>query len=430
MTQLTKSEFEKPTSATFQIGRAIGKQRYWISVFSFLTFMVAYMDRSNVGVLVADPGFTNALGIALDKSAQGSLMSVFLVCYGLANLLAGPVAQRLGAKKALQLGILCWAVLMAVMGVVSSIMIMLVCRGLLGVGESIISPAVAGLTQAWFPKTERSTANGIWYTGMKVAQIIASPLLALWIYQVGWRGSFYILAAIGLVPMILTAYHVYDHPSQSPRVTKEEADYIMSAGGVAPVNTTKMDLSFLKTATFWYITIVFSIVNAGVWGFVTWVPSYLKATLGFSWAEMGALAALPYISATVAVVPCTRLMDKFDRRALFILICLAIFAATLVIAMTTDNRMVAVGALSLALASAAVTVPAFFIMIQNVSTQNQVTTNTGAMNGLSYTFASIAPYGMGFLYNWTGTLKSGFFGLSAMVILAFFLCIPLARKRL
>jgi sugar phosphate permease len=381
-------------------------------------------------VLVADPGFTNALGIVKDKSAQGSLMSIFLVCYGLSNFLAGPIVYRFGSKRALQVGILCWAVLMALMGAVSSIVVMLICRALLGVGESMLMPGVAALTQAWFPKKERSTANGIWYSGMKVAQIIATPVLAWWIYAVGWRGSFYILAVVGLIPIALTIYHVHDHPSKSPRISKEEADYIISGGGTGAVSRAKMDFSFVKLPAFWYITGVFAIANAGIWGFTTWVPSYLKATLGFSWAQMGALAGLPFIAATVWVLVFTPLMDKLNRRALIVLICLAFFAAALVIAMNTGSRMFAVAVLSLALAFIAVTVPAAFVMVQNITTQNQVATATGMMNGVSYVFASIAPYGMGFLYDWTGTLKSGFLGLSAMVVVAFFLCIPLVRQRL
>jgi len=300
----------------------------------------------------------------------------------------------------------------------------------LGVGESMLMPGVAALTQAWFPKKERTTANGIWYTGMKVAQIIATPVLAWWIYQVGWRGSFYILAVVGLIPLAFTIYHVHDHPSKSPRITQEEADYIMSGGGVAAVTSTKLDFSFLRTSSFWYITGVFSIANAGIWGFTTWVPSYLKATLGFSWGQMGALAALPFIAATVWVLVFTPLLDKLNRRALIVLICLAFFAAALVIAMNTGSRMFAVAVLSLALAFVAVTVPAAFVMLQDVTSQNQVATATGAMNEVSYVFASIAPYGMGFLYDWTGTLKSGFLGLSALVVVAFFLCIPLVRQRL
>lgn len=433
MTTISTSEVQRSTTepgkAATGISKPKGRLRYWIAAFCFLAYVVAYMDRSNIGVLVADPGFTNALGITKDRSAQGSLMSVFLICYGVSNFLAGPFVQRFGPRRALQAGMLFWAGMMAVMGVVSSIVTMLICRALLGVGESILSPAVASLVKAWFPKNERTTANGVWVVGMKVAQITATPVLALLIYQVGWRGSFYVLAALGVIPLGLTIYHVHDHPSKNPKVTKEEAEYIID-GGVADKTTTKMDLSFLKMANFWYVTGVFSIANAALWGLTTWVPSYLRATLGFSWTQMGALAALPFISATVLVIVLTPLMDKYNRRALFLLLCLAICTGSLALAMTAGSRMAAVAVLSLAYAFGAISVPATFAMVQNVTAQNQVATATGAMNGVAYVFASIAPYGMGFLYDLTGTLKSGFFGLSAIMVIAFFLCIPLVRQRL
>ncbi len=160
MTDLTKTETEKTTTDAVKqtitaAAHSIGKKRYWIAGFCFLAYVVAFMDRSNIGVLIADRGFTNALGIANDKSAQGSLMSVFLVSYGVTCFLAGPFVQRFGAKKTLIAGLFCWAVLMAIMGAVPSLRIMLICRGLLGVGESVLGPAVASLVQAWFPKNEK-----------------------------------------------------------------------------------------------------------------------------------------------------------------------------------------------------------------------------------------------------------------------------------
>lgn len=409
--------------------KPLGKQRYWVLAFCFLTFIIAYLDRSNVAVLIADPAFTNALGIANDKSTQGSFMSIFLACYGMCHFLSGPIVQRFGPARALVWGLALWAVVTALMGMVNIVTFFLVCRALLGIGESVIMPSVAALIQTWFPARERATANGVWYSGMKIAQIIATPVLAWWIYQVGWRGSFFILAAVGLIPLILVRY-VHDRPSMSPKITKEEVDYIVDGGGVETSVTSKIDFSFLKSFNFWNLTAIWCFVNASIWGFVSWVPSYLKATLGFTWAQMGALASLPYIAATVAVLLISPLMDKYNRRAIFILVCLIIYAGSLAAAMTAESRMAAVAILTLALGFGSVATPTCFTILQNLIDKKQIASATGIMNGISYTFASITPYGMGFLYDVTGTLKSGFFGLSAMVAIAIILSIPFVRQRL
>jgi sugar phosphate permease len=415
------------------MGKEIGRKRYWIAVFCFVVYVVAFLDRSNIGVLIADPGFTNALGITNDKATQGSLMSAFLLVYGITCFLAGPAVQRFGPRNSLLFGALSWAVLTGIMGAVSSTFIFLVCRALLGVGESVLGPGVSKLVQTWFPVKERASANGAWYLGTKVAQIIAMPLIAWWIAYVGWRGSFFILALIGLVPVILCVFSVFDHPSKHPTIKKEEVEYIISGSGGGPggsEKTQKSEFGFLKNWNFWGAVVIYSIMNATMWGFVVWVPSYLKTTLGFSWSAMGSLSALPYICGFVSVGLVSPIMDKLNRRALFTMICAITYSVALSAAMFTESRTVAVIVLSLALAAGAIIPPACWAMVQNVTSRTQVATATGFLNGIAYVFASLIPMGMGSLYNITGTLKTGFYALGGLAVIAFLFSIPLARRRL
>jgi sugar phosphate permease len=418
---------------TTAVGKEIGRKRYWIAAFGFVIYVVAFLDRSNIGVLIADPGFTDALGITNDKATQGSLMSAFLLVYGITCFLAGPVVQRLGPRKSLLFGAIAWAVLTGIMGAVSSTFFFLVCRGLLGVGESVLGPGVSKLVQTWFPVKERSSANGAWYLGTKVAQIVAMPLIAFWIAYTGWRGSFFILALIGLVPVVMCVISVFDHPSKHPSITREEVDYIVSGSSGGPggsEKTQESEFGFMKNINFWGAVVIYSIMNATMWGFVVWVPSYLKTTLGFSWSAMGSLSALPYICGFVSVGLVSPIMDKLNRRALFTMICAIIYSVALSSAMFTESRMVAVAVLSLALAAGAIIPPACWAMVQNVTGRGQVATATGFLNGIAYVFASLIPMGMGSLYNLTGTLKTGFYALGALAIVAFLFSIPLARKRL
>jgi nitrate/nitrite transporter NarK len=123
-------------------------------------------------------------------------------------------------------------------------------------------------------------------------------------------------------------------------------------------------------------------------------------------------------------------MDKYNRRAVFAMICCAVFVLSLILSMQASSRMVAVLALSFALAFGSPANPAVFTMIQNVIDKEQIASATGFLNGFSYIFASIAPVGMGALYTMTGTLKAGFFGLSGIIIIAFLLCIPLVKQKI
>jgi sugar phosphate permease len=422
------------TNAQAKQGAAVptGKLRVWIAVFCFAAYMTAFLDRINVSVLIADPVFTNTLGIASDKSKQGLLMSAFLFAYGVSCFLVGPVMQCFGAKKSLAAGLLCWVLLTGVMGAASSIAFVLLCRALLGLGEAVLGPGVSKLVQTWFPVHERAKANGAWYVGLQSAYILGTPLLAWWIAAAGWRGSYYILALFGLVPFVMCLYFVYDHPSQHPRMTREEAAYITPQNSfTAPsAQAAKLDLGFLKRGTFWNLVIIYSIGNAAYWGLVFWIPSYLKLTLGFSWAAMGSLAMLPYICGMLSVMTFMPLMDRFNRRALFTFVGSGIFALLIVVAMRIGSPLGAVAVLSLAFAAGAPGAPALFTMLQNVTGKEQVVTATGLFNGFAYVAASLIPYAIGILYNLTGSLKTCFYFLAALPALTFLLYIPLVRRRL
>lgn len=191
-----------------------------------------------------------------------------------------------------------------------------------------------------------------------------------------------------------------------------------------------MNLGFLKSATFWWLTIAYGVANAGSWGFIAWIPSYLKSTLGFSWAAMGSLAMLPYICGTLAVMGSTPLMDKYNRRALFTFWGSVIFVLLTGLAMRVASPVAAITVLSLAYAAHGLRIPGLWTILQNVTSKEQVATATGFFNGFAYILASLTPYGIGVIYNLTGSLKTGFYFLAFLSVLGFLVCIPLMRQRL
>lgn len=410
----------------------IGKVRLWIAVIGFLAYMIAFFDRSNVAVLIANQNFTNAFGITAQKSTQGLLLTAFLLFYGITCFFAGPIVHRFGPRKALGYGLLSWAIFMAVMGSISTVVILLACRALLGIGEAVLGPSVSKLVQSWFPVQERAKANGAWFIGILIAQIIATPLITGLVGSFGWRDSFYFLALIGLVPVILSFLWVYDAPSRHPRISKEEIEYISGGVGENVVDSGRPagGFGFLKESNFWLVAITYAILNAVGWGLMGWVPTYFKTTLGFSFARMGFIAALPYLVGGASVIFFTPMMDKLNSRASFAVIGCLGFGICLFAAMNISHQSWAVVIFCVAFAFYMPIIPSLFTILQNTISSTEVANATGFFNGISYCFASAFPFLMGALYTSTGNLRSGFYLLVFMAVLAIIMCIPLARRRL
>jgi sugar phosphate permease len=409
-----------------------GRLRLWIVFIAFLAYMVAFFDRSNVSILIANPNFTNAFGITANKSTQGLLLTAFLLFYGITCFFAGPIVHRFGARKALGYGLLSWAIFMAVMGSISTVAILLACRALLGIGEAVLGPSVSKLVQTWFPVQERAKVNGTWFIGLLIAQIVAPPLITGLVTSLGWRASFYFLALIGLVPVVVAFLFVYDSPSKHPRISREESEYI--SGGrvenVADSGKPAGGFGFLKESNFWLVTIIYAIVNAVSWGMMGWMPTYYKATLGFSFARMGLIAALPYLVGAASVILFTPLMDKYNSRAPFTVIGCLGFGVCLFAAMNISHQAPAVAVFCVANAFFMPVIPSLFTILQNTIRPIEIANATGFFNGISYSFASAFPFLMGALYTSTGNLKNGFYLLVCMTVLAIIMGIPLMRHRL
>jgi len=396
--------------------------------------MVAFFDRSNVAVLIADNAFTDAFGITADKATQGLLLTAFLFSYGAACFFVGPLVHRFGPRNILVFALSSWAILMVVMGSISSVIILLICRALLGLGESVLGPTTSKLVQAWFPVSERAKANGAWYMGIQAALILSMPLIAWCIALFGWRVSLYMLALFGAIPVVVCFLFLYSSPSQHPKITKEEVAYI--TGGAANDSLERQPsqsaggFTFIRHRNFWLIAIIYACLNAGWWGFMGWVPTYFKTTLGFSFTTMGMLSGLPYLVGAISLIVISPLMDKFNSRATFVMVGCVGFAILLFAAMNATTPTTCVTLLCLAQVFLSPATVGMWTVLQNVTKPTEVANATGVFNGVAYVFASVFPYAMGALYTFTGNLRNGFLLLASLMAVAVLANIPLMRRRL
>lgn len=404
--------------------------RFWVAVVGFLAYMVAFFDRSNVSVLIANKPYTDALGITADKASQGLLLTAFLIAYGLACFLAGPAVNRFGPRRALGYALLSWAGLMAIMGATSSLAIVLAGRAILGLSESVLGPSMSKLVKTWFPVQERAKANGVWFVGLQLAQVLSVPMIAWVTAGHGWSASYYTLALIGIVPTVGAFWFLYDVPSRHPRISAAELEHIGTTEAAASGPAQGSGFGFLRSKGFWLATLVYSAANAGAWGFLGWVPTYFQKTLGFSFKEMGALAALPFLLGAVSAILVTAMMDRFKNRSVFILIACLGFGASLIAAMNISSPAAGVTILSIAMLFLSPIFPGLFAVIQNTTSPREVANATGVFNGVSYLFAAAFPYAMGAMYTSTGNLSSGFYLLAGVALLGVVASIPMVRQRM
>jgi len=212
--------------ASSSIALKPSRQRVLIVLILLITLLIAYLDRVNVSVLLADNVFLSDMGIKDQPVQMGMLMTLFLIAYGISNVFLSPLGDILGPRKAMCLSILLWGVSLCLGGIAATFTIMLAARVILGIGEGMHWPMQSKYVKNWFPPHERGKANAVWVVGLMAGPAISMPFLTWAIQSYGWRTSFFILVAFGLIPLMLLWFKTTDYPHQHKGANQAERDLI------------------------------------------------------------------------------------------------------------------------------------------------------------------------------------------------------------
>jgi len=202
----------------------------WFLVFGlFVLSAVAYVDRINIAIA----GNSIAAEFHLTNVQLGSLTSAFLMGYALFQTLGGWLADRLGPRRVLAVGVLWWGIFTALTTAVSSkiafaIFYLAAMRFLLGAGEAVMFPASNQFVSRWIPTQERGIANGVIFAGVGVGAGVTPGLISYIMVHYGWRWSFWASVLLGLIAGTAWYFFARDTPEQHAYVSAAELEHIQA----------------------------------------------------------------------------------------------------------------------------------------------------------------------------------------------------------
>ena len=203
-----------------------------------------------------------------------------MLAYTVMNGVSGPLLDRLGTKVGYALTIAWWSAAEILHAFSGGAISLGVFRFLLGVGEAGNYPAGVKVIGEWFPPQERSLASGIFNSGAAIGAMLAPPLLAWTVLEMGWQASFVIVGVLGFV--WLAAWWIF---YRTPPVNPAEPE-------IPPPPV----WSLAKQRFVWQFTLS-KVFADPVWYFYTfWFPQYLKVGHGFSMKEIGQTAWIPFFT--------------------------------------------------------------------------------------------------------------------------------------
>lgn len=310
--------------------RGESRVRWFLVSWLFILAAVAYLDRINLSIA----GSFIATEFRLSNVQLGSLTSAFLMGYAVFQTVGGWLADRLGSRRVLAIGVLWWGIFTSLTAavpsaIVSAVLVLAAARFLLGAGEAVLFPASNQFISRWIPSQERGVANGLIFAGVGVGAGATPFLITYIMVHYGWRWSFWMSAVIGLAVGAVWYFIARDTPEQHAGVSPAELQHIQagrtvgpsahssttneSSRGVAVSDDRILWSTILSSKNVWAVTLAYFCFGYIAWIFFTWFFIYLAKVRGLNLKASASYTTLLFLSMAACSPLGGAISDKLTR---------------------------------------------------------------------------------------------------------------------
>lgn len=140
---------------------------------------------------------------------------------------------------------------------------------------------------------------------------------------------------------------------------------------------------------------------------ITRLPTYLKSARGFSWAEMGWLASLPFVLSIFSKAAAGVFVDKIGRSAPILMVLMFFAGISIYFGTITEHKYMSAVLLSFAVAFCTMGTPVAWTLLQGMVSGKSISAASGVMNGVANGLSSLSPVFIGLFISITGTYTGG-----------------------
>jgi MFS family permease len=407
----------------------------WATIALIVALIVInYIDRSAVSYAVAP--LQREFGIS--TAQYGIVSSAFAIGYMVFAFLSGPLVDRFGPRRVLLVAITIFSLATALIPLAGGFIGLLLIRIILGAGEAPAFPAATRTVSRWLPRAERGFAlaliGGVAVSG---SLLIAGPVLTNLIAGVGWRGTFWVMAVLGVVWAVVAFGLLRNTPSESPRVNEAERAHIVAGQDVEEADNRSGGVdwrSLLTNRNLWIVAIGYFSWGFMFWGFMYWLPQFLATSYGLSIKAVGAFSVAPWAAGVVGALVGGVLVDRVYRRTrsirsrFTIMGCALLLSGASLIPVFLDPTLtVALIFISLGVGCGFVTGGIWWVA--SIDAEPAQPGSAAGFADAAFALAGIvAPAVMGFIVQSTGTYTSGFVLMSVLAAVGALLMLFATRE--
>jgi ACS family tartrate transporter-like MFS transporter len=394
--------------------RTIRKLRIRILPFVFLLFVVALLDRVNIGFAA----LTMNKELAITSQQYGLVFGIFFFGYFLFEIPSNLLLHKIGARIWIARILITWGIVATFTGFVHTVRHLYIMRFLLGLAEAGYFPGIVLYLTYWFPQREQARAIALLTAASPVTTILGGPVSGLildhvhWLGVSSWRWLLILEGLPALVCGVLTYFLLPSRPQETKFLTAEEKEWIRTELGREEQQKLQQGqysvFQALSSGRVWHLVLIYFGLTIGTWTLSSWAPQLVKSLSSlYSNSIIGILLAIPNLVALVAMIFVSRSSDRRLERRYHVAIPAIIAGIALLLLGTARSPFYSLALLCLLAAGVYSYFPPFWALPSEFLTGFSAAASIALVNSVGNFGGFAGPYMIGAIAMRTGNLYAG-----------------------
>ena len=364
--------------------------------FLFLCYILAYLDRVNVGFAKLQM----AKDLSLSDAAYATGAGLFFIGYFFFEVPSNVLLKKIGARVWIARIMVTWGIVSSAMMFLTGETMFYVMRFVLGLAEAGFFPGVIFYLTLWYPSDKRSSRTAWFVAAIAVAGVIGNPvsgftmdlLSGAW-GLAGWQWLFLVEGIPSIIVGIWVLSYLDSSITEASWLSEEEKALLtrnLDAEEKHKVETRLFDA--FKSAKVYALCAVYFTLMIGLYGIAFWLPTIVKAFGVEGYVRIGLLSAIPYGVAVLGMLALSWNSDRTGERRLHYVLNVSAGAIGLILSgVFAANPMLSIAFLSIGTLGVIGSMPLFWPIPSAFLTGTAAAAGIGLVNSVGNLGGYVGP---------------------------------------